>query len=478
MYHIKTQKSTMKILLLKPISDTYYVIQPNLGLGYLATILLENGHDVHILDSGKEKLTWEWFAKKIQQEKYDIIGIQMLTHEILSVKKHSEIIKEFSPDTTILVGGTHMSSDPAGAMALLQHVNFGFVGEAEIGIEKFIKLNKKDYSNKSALEEIPGLVWRLDEKIIANPKAQFNELDAIKYPAWNLMPPSSYPVAPHGNFCKKTPVAPIIVTRGCPFQCTFCAGKMVTGSLLRSRSLENVINEIILLYKNYGVREFHIEDDNFTLKRDYVINFCNKIIELDLGIVFALPNGIRLDTLDEGLLKMMERAGFYSAAVGIESGNNRILNLMQKSLSKETIREKTNLIKSCTKMSVTGFFLIGYPGETESEILETIEFAKSLKIDKASFMFLMPLPGSKLWDIYKEQDKKEISWEDFFYYRIVRGFSDIPAKRLRQLHKKAIREFYLRPKILLGLLKEIKTKNQFKILIKRFFNIFFPATVK
>ena len=124
-----------------------------------------------------------------------------------------------------------------------------------------------------------------------------------------------------------------------------------------------------------------------------MVKFCKKIIGLGLDIVFALPNGIRLDTLDEDLLKLMERAGFYSVAVGIESGSNRVLKLMQKNLSKETIKEKTDLIKKCTAMTVTGFFMIGYPGETESEILETIDFAKSLNIDKASFMFVMPLPG-------------------------------------------------------------------------------------
>jgi len=460
----------MKILLLKPISDVYYVIQPNLGLGYLATIMLENGYQVSILDSGKENLTWDKFRKKIQKEKYDIIGMQMFTHEIPSIQKHAEIIKKYLPEAVIFVGGAHISGVPIETMGLLKDVDFGFIGEAEIGVEKFIKLDKKDYINPEALKEIPGLVWRQNNKIIVNPRAHFSELDKIKFPAWDLMPPSSYPVAPHGSFCKKTPVAPIITTRGCPFQCTFCAGRTMAGSILRSRSVENIVDEIILLNRKYNVKEFHIEDDNFTFKRDFVVEFCTKIIELGLDIIFALPNGIRLDTLDEGLLRLMERAGFYSLAVGIESGSNRVLKLMQKNLSREIIKEKIDLIKKCTKMTVTGFFMMGYPGESESEILETIDFAKSLNIDKASFMFVMPLPGSKLWDMYKE--KTEINWENFFYYRIVEGLSDIPTQRLKKLQRRAMREFYFRPRIIRGLLGEIKTYSQFKILIKRFLNIF------
>lgn len=461
-----------KILLLKPISDVYYVIQPNLGLGYLATIMLENGHDVHIVDSGREKLTWNDFTRLIEEEKYDLIGIQMFTHEVPSVKKDIDIIKKYSPQSIVIVGGAHISGDPEGTMNLLNNIDFGFVGESEIGIEKFVKLQKENYSNYEVLKKIPNLVWRQNGKIMINPSVSFKDLDAIKFPAWHLMHPSVYPIAPHGSLCKKTPVAPMIISRGCPFQCTFCAGKSVTGSLIRYRTLENVIREIMLLYNEYGVREIHIEDDNFTLKREYVINFCKEIIKLGLDLVFALPNGVRLDTLDEDLLKLMEKAGFYSMAVGIESGSDRILKLMKKHLSKDVIKEKIDLIKRCTKINLTGFFLFGYPGETESEILNTISFAKALKLDKASFMFVMPLPGSQLWDIYKQKNGHEIDWTNFFYYRIVKGLSDIPEKNLRKLQKRAIWEFYLRPKIIFGLIKQVKTYTQAKIIVERFVNIF------
>jgi len=462
----------MRILLLKPISDTYYVIQPNLGLGYLGTIMLEKGHDVSILDAGKENLKWDDFSTRIKEKKYDIIGFQMFTHEALLVKRHIDIIKKYSPETIVIVGGAHISGDPEDTMKFLNNIDFGFVGEAEIGVERFLSLQKQDYSNSKLLTEIPNLAWRQNGKIIINPKRSFENLDKIKYPAWHLMPPSSYPVAPHGTFCKKTYVAPIIISRGCPFQCTFCAGHLVTGWNLRYRSLENVVEEIKILHLNYGVREIHIEDDNFTLKREYVVNFCNAMIKLRLDIAFALPNGVKVDTFDEEMLKLMWKAGFYSIALGIESGNDRVLKLMKKNLSKDIIKEKIDLIKKLTKINLTGFFLIGYPGETESEILDTIAFAKSLKIDKASFMFVMPLPGSKLWDIYKSKHKQEIDWQDFFYYRVVKDMSSIPVEKLKKLHKKAMFEFYSRPKIIYRLIKELKKYSQIKILTKRFINIF------
>jgi len=462
----------MKILLLKPISNVYYVIQPNLGLGYLAAIMQEKIHEVQILDSGKENLTWEKFSGIVKQGKFDIIGVQMFTHEVLSVKKHINIIKKVSPESTIIVGGAHISGDPVGTMNFMNVLDFGFVGEAEIGMEKFLTLSKKDYKNANLLKKIPNLVWRDKNEVVINKRECYDELDLIKFPAWHLMKPSTYPVAPHGNFCKRFPIAPLVISRGCPFQCTFCAGKSVTGSRLRYRTLNNVMSEIMLLYNKYNVREIHIEDDNFTLKREYVEKFCKEIIRNKLNIAFALPNGVRLDTLDKSLLELMEKAGFYSIGVGIESGSDRILKLMKKSLSKEKIKEKIDLIKKHTAINITGFFLLGYPGETEEEIKETIEFAKSLRIDKAGFMCIMPLPGSELWDLYIKKVGGNIPWENFFYYRIVQGLSDIPAETLRKLQREAIRQFYFRPNIIFGLIRQIKTYSQIKVLARRFSSAF------
>ena len=224
---------------------------------------------------------------------------------------------------------------------------------------------------------------------------------------------------------------------------------------------------IILLRDRYGVREFHVEDDNFTWKREYVITFCREIIERDLGLAFALPNGIRLDSLDREVLTLMERAGFYSLAVGIESGSDRVLKLMKKNLTREVIREKIELIKECTDMRVSGFFLIGYPGETAEEIGVTISFARELPLDLTSFLITMPLPGSPLWDDYRKEDHQKINWEDFVPSRVIPGLSDIPPERLKQLQRKATLLFYLRPVIIAGILRELKRPNQYRIIGRR-----------
>ena len=465
----------MKVLLLKPINNTYYVVQPPLGLGYLAAVIIRQGHEVRIVDAGRENLSWDAFTDLVELGGYDLIGIQMFTYELPFVKRHIEIIKRYSPGSVVIVGGPHISGDPEGTADYLEKMDFGFVGEVEIGFEQFLRLGKKDYSDADRLGKIPNLVWRSDGRVVVNSRAPVQDPDEIELPDWHLMDPRSYPSATHGIFFRHTPVAPIITSRGCPFPCTFCAARVLTGQVIRYRSVENVIKEIILLHDRYGINEFHIEDDNFTLRPDYVTSFCREIIKRDLDLAFALPNGIRLDTLDREILTMMERAGFYSLAVGIESGSDRVLKLMKKNLTREVIREKIEMIKECTDMRVSGFFLIGYPGETEEEIGATISFARELPLDLASFLITMPLPGSPLWDDYKKQDYQNINWQNFVPSRVVPGLSDIPPARLKRLQRKATILFYLRPKIISRILKELKRPNQYRIIGRRLRDILIQA---
>jgi len=463
----------MKILLLKPINNTYFVVQPPLGLGYLADVILREGHEVDIIDAGREGLSWDGFVSMVGREKYDLIGIQMFSYEIPYVKRHIDIIKRYAPGSVVIIGGPHISGDPEGTAAYLDKMDFGFVGEAEIGLEHFLRLRRQNYSDPARLGEIPNLVWRRDGQTVVNPRAPVQNPDEIAFPAWDLMSPRSYPAATHGIFFRHIPVAPIITSRGCPFSCTFCAARALTGREIRYRSVENVVEEIILLHDRYGVKEFHIEDDNFTWKREYVTSFCREIIDRGLNLAFALPNGIRLDSLDREVLALMERAGFYSLAVGIESGSDRVLELMKKTLTREVIREKLELIKECTDMRISGFFLIGYPGETEDEIEATISFARELPLDLASFLITMPLPGSPLWDDYNKRDYQNINWEDFIPSRVVPGLSNIPPGRLKRLQRKATIRFYLRPKIICGILKKLKHPNQYRIIWHRLLDVIF-----
>jgi radical SAM superfamily enzyme YgiQ (UPF0313 family) len=351
-------------------------------------------------------------------------------------------------------------------MRLLGDVDYAFVGEAERGVGQFFSREKGSLAAEEADLSAFNLVFRRNGSVVTNPRHSFEDLDELPFPAWHLMDPRRYPLVPHGVFCRQRPIAPMIISRGCPFPCAFCAGKTVTGTTVRYRSVANALEEILLLRDSYGVREVRIEDDNFALRKDYVHSFCEAVLSRSPGLSFALPNGVRLDSLDAPTLRLMERAGFYSMAVGIESGSDRVLAMMKKQITSEEIREKVCLIKSATRILLTGFFVFGFPGETAQDIEETISFARSLPLDAASFMFLMPLPGSELWEDFRAKSGP-VDWDAFFYYRIVEGLSDIPTPLLKRLRKRAVVSFYGRPRILWGLASRIRSLDQAAILAKR-----------
>ena len=172
------------------------------------------------------------------------------------------------------------------------------------------------------LSKINNIAFRDAVKgITVNTVKLCEDLDSIPNPAWDLIDPRTYPISPHGTFSKSYPVAPIITSRGCPYLCTFCAGFKSTGRKLRRRSVKMVLDEINYLYRVYGVREFHIEDDNFTLQKEYVMEFTDSLCSSGLKIWWACPNGIRADRLDKEMLLSMERSGCYSFGLGIESGS-------------------------------------------------------------------------------------------------------------------------------------------------------------
>lgn len=467
----------IKVLLVRPVSFWMPIVIPPLSLGYLAASLRKYGHNVSILDCVKEKYDYDDFELHIKENKFDVIGFQLFTPDFGSVKKSIEIIKNTHEKIITVVGGAHPSCTPKTILNELPDVDYAFRGEAERGFPELMDhiANKKDKEN---LPNIQGLIYRDIEDQHAVPSYKINKpyfeenLDKLGMPAWDLIPPDSYPHAPHGVIAKRFPTAPIFITRGCPYPCTFCAAKTISGRKLRYRSIHSVIEEIKVLFREYKIREIHIEDDNFTLKRDLVIDFCNSLLKEKLDISWACPNGVRLDSLDLDLLKVMKRSGCYSFAVGIESGSERVLRHMKKKLSLDLIKEKIEL---CSKVGIrtTGFFIIGYPVEIKEDILETIKFAKSTKLNRAEFANFLPLPGTAAYDYLIENNEPiNTNWEQFLPNRyVVYSPKGIHNKELRRLQQKAFFKFYFRPHIIFGIIKEIKSWKHFWYILKRFLDI-------
>lgn len=462
----------MNLLLIKPYNVSDH-IQPSLGLGYLA----ENAKktcNVRILDGIKEKLYGELLIPYLDKFNPDIVGFQIYTHDLSRVRKDIEEVKKWKQDVVIVGGGPHATAMPEDTFLHMGgYLDYIFGGESESAFPKFLSLLRGNGINNhrrippQELKGIAGLSWFDKDKFHSNEPEFMENLDEIGFPAWDLIRPETYPEAQHGAFYKNFPIAPVMTGRGCPFSCTFCAGHLVTGKKIRKRSVRNVIEEIKFLVKDFGIREIHIVDDNFSMYKDYVMDFCERLIKEDIKISWATPNGIRLDTLDREMLLVMKKSGYYLASVGIEFGSDRLLRETKKHLTKKKIKEGISLIRS-VGLDVAGFFIIGYPGETEKEIKETIEFSLDLPLLRANFFIFLPLPGTEsFFRLKKKLELDKVDWEHFHFTHATYIYGDFSRERLKSLQREAFLRFFLRPHIFYKNLVQIKSLRHFKFLLHR-----------
>lgn len=444
----------MKIVLVRPNYQTNIIVPP-LGLGYLASSLKKQGIRAVIVDGLNENLNFENLVQRIVSLKPDAVGITCLTAFYYDVVNLSRALKE--KGCRVIIGGVHPTFLPMETLNDSK-ANFVVCGEGEIALPKLIKKKFKSH--------IPGVYSKKDLKKgrpLERAEAVEN-LDDLPIPDWKQLDPRAYTKASHSRtVVKHLPAGTIMTTRGCPYHCSFCASHNFYNGKIRFRSPENVIREIKYLVKHFGVKEIHFEDDNLTLKKDHIEKICHLLIKKNLKINWSCPNGIRADTVDEDLLRLMKRAGCYSLVFGIESANPQILKNIHKQESIETIKKSID-IASKLGIECHGFFIFGLPGETKRTIRETIEFAKNSKLIYAHFMILDVLPGSELWDKLKGQFKP--NWRKTSYREPEWWPRGLSKKQLMDAQTKATREFHFRPEIFSKLIKLVRFR-QIRFLFQR-----------
>jgi len=458
----------MKTLLVKPYNLSDH-IQPSLGLGYLAASLRAEGHDAVILDCIKDGVTKDALLERVKRLRPDAIGFQCYTFDLKFVREALEGIKRHDKNITTVIGGPHPSAAPKETFGYFgDSLDFLFIGEAEKGLP--LLLDKLDKKRSADYGEIPGLAWRNDGDIKLNPQFFIDDLDGLGMPAWDLIRPEDYPESQHGAFFEKFPIAPVMVTRGCPYHCTFCAGNVVSGKRIRRHSIDFMLDQIKYLHNERGIREFHIVDDNFTFDKGYAKEFLKRLIDLNLGMSWSTPNGVRIDTLDEELLRLMKESGLYLISLGIESGSDRVLKLMKKGTTVEKNRKGVKLIRSAG-IDAAGFFIMGFPGETKEEIKETIDLSLELDLIRANYFTYLPFPGCQSFnELSARGELNDTDWDRFYFTNAAFTPKGITRNRLKWLQRYAFLRFYLRPRIFWKNLLGIKSFRHFRYLTKRFFH--------
>ena len=461
----------MYIILVRPVDVTRknFYRTPYMGLGYLASAVRKNGHRVKILHCLKERMGLNDFANFIREQKPQAVGFTCVSYDAQSVRESVKVVKRIDKKIIAIVGGAHVSAVPEWSMGNdFVDADFGFRGESEAGLPMLLDI--LEGGSNTALDDVPGLVWRKEGRLSINKQAFCENIDNFGLPAWDLMDPREYEASPFHGFARGFPLAPMISARGCPFPCTFCSTKHQMGQVVRYRSVPLIIEEMKLLINKYGVKEIQFLDDCFSVNKNRVLEVCNGIINAGIRINWQCPNGLRIDTIDEEMLSIMRKAGCYHISVGIESTNPDILKRMKKNITLELVKEKVAIAKK-TGMKVTGFFIIGFPGEKKCDIERTIRFARQIPIDKVLFSNFWPSPGTEIYEDLEREGKITKDTIGTHYFKATFPPEGMTSKQLKRMQLFGFASFYLRPKIILSVMEEISSFNQLKNLFRKVFSL-------
>ncbi|KAI95534.1 radical SAM protein [Rhodomicrobium udaipurense JA643] len=402
--------------------------EPPLGLAYLTAYVKRLGHDVTLLDMQALMMDSEELARRLKAEKPDVVGITAMTPTLPSALRAADIARAQVPASTIVLGGVHPTLDPETVIA---HPSVDFVIRGE-GEEAFSQLLHALQNGGEGLGQVQGLCFRTGGGVHISEKAQLGEnLDSIPGADYGAFPVERY--IEHNSLLRTVRGISMIVSRGCPYNCSFCAVQQTMGRKWRFKSPAKVVDEVIRLRDEHGIEGVWFKDSIFNLKPAWTKEFCRLMIKRKAGIEWQALT--RINLLDEDELIMMKEAGLTQIDLGIESGSPKSLVRLNKKITVDQIKEKVALAKR--HLRVFGFFMIGIPGEDEDDVRQTFDLAKSLELDRWSWSIYSPLPGSPLYDeLIAEGRIKPFALEHtrVHFTEAYDGICAIPPARLKELY--------------------------------------------
>lgn len=415
--------------------------EPPLGLAYLSAFLKERGFRVELLDMQGLLMDSDELIRRIREYAPDLVGITAMTPTLPEALKVAQISKQIVPEARVVLGGVHPTLDPEGVLAS-PHVDFVIRGEGEYA---FAELAEAVAANRLPLDS-DGVSYRSGEKVVIREKAKLiTDLNCLPMADYGAFPIERY--IEHNRHLRGIRGISMIISRGCPFHCTFCAVHETMGRKWRIKAPERVVDELLLLKKNHQLEGVWFKDSIFNLDREWVREFCHLMIEKRVDISWQALT--RIDLIDEDELLLMKRAGLTQLDLGIETGSPRSLLRLKKGITVEKIRQQVKLAKRHVK--VFGFFMIGIPGEEEQDVQQTFELAKALDLDRWTWSIFSPLPGSSLYDDLVAEGKIEPYRLDFHQVHFTEaypGICNIQPERIKELYREINDYFYTRDDLL------------------------------
>ena len=432
----RCQQPTKELLVIPPLPPT--------DLMYLAAIAEQSGYEAKIKDYS---LGGDFIAD-LKDYMPDYLVVNIATPTFKSDMEAVAAAKALIPNLVTIVKGAPFLTYNTNVTYENPFVDYVIMGEPELTLKEILEGVPNN--------EILGICYSENMQAVKNEMRPFNEdLDSLPFPARHLVDNSIYRRPDNGKV-----QAVIKVSRGCPYHCFFCLATPVSGAKVRVRSAENIIAEIRECIEKYNIKNFLFWSDIFNLDREWTINLCQKII--DSGLKFTWSSNTRANTMDDEMARMMYKAGCRLVSIGVESGSQEVLDNIGKKITLDEIRNTVKVLKK-NKIKIYNYFVIGLPWETEKTAEETIKFAIELDSNFISFYTAMPFPGTRFF-AYAMMNKlidTQLDFENAYYVPAVRSH-ELSKERIFELHKQAIRRFYLRPKFIIKTLFGLRSFAEFK----------------
>ena len=417
-----------------------------LGLLYLISILRQKfptQFEIELIDQALYNLNFEQMKDKIKRFNPDLIGFSCLSVENNEMFKLSRIVKTLNPNCLMVLGGPHATFFYDYVLEKSK-IDIVVIGEGEATFLELILRLQKD----EPIDNIKGIAFKKNGSIVITPpRESIENLDRLPFPAWDIIDFKRYSKVPPGSgYYSSIPWAVIYTSRGCPFRCAYCHNN-IFEKRTRFRSPENVIAEIELLTQKYGIKEIQIIDDIFNIDLIRAKRICDLIVKKGIKIKIAFPNGLRGDVMDRELIHKLKQAGCYSISYAVETASLRLQKLINKNLNLEKLRQVINWTNE-EKIVTQGFFMLGFPSETQEEIEKTIKWARDSNFIYAAFSSTVIYPRTQLMEIAKKiyPDFDFTQWKmlDLRYWANTPFYTKITGIDLFKIQRRAYYRFYLK----------------------------------
>src|SRR3989304_5119136 len=454
---MKKAKATKIALVNSPlIEETYHhPLFPPLGLAYLAAVLEQNDFEVRIMDCPVCEMNHEKLKADLASFEPTLVGIASMTATIPSALKSARVAKEACPDAKVIMGGPHATFADTEILAEEAAVDLVVRGEGE---ETLLELAQNS-PKLDRLGEIKGITFRENDQIVKTPDGPFIQtLAELPRPAYKYLPIEKYRI--HGR-----KFLPIMTSRGCPFQCSFCVASQMFGAKFRARSPKNVVDELEWLRDEYEAEGVSFHDDTLTLDRKRILDICDEIIERKIRLAWGCQT--RVDQVSREVLSKMRKAGCNEVSFGVESGCQRILDAVHKRVS---IQQCENAIKWAKDegLFVAVSTIVGYPGETKETMKQTLDLIHRIEPDDVWLCLAPPYPGTELRALIESMGwKMSGDWTLYNTMNPIFEIPDLPAEEISKMRKSFYAEFYSPRYILRQLVKGYVKGNFYSKIMAR-----------